>query len=436
MPPLREMASPLIKGWCPTAYRPMESGDGLIIRAHTPRGRLSLQQLRAAAHISRVYGNALVDLTQRAQIQIRGLSAKTHGPAMSELADADLLAADACGDRLPHILAWPLAGLAPCNGVDADAFASTLSARLMKSEALCDLPPKFLFIVEGGDAAQLPEIEADIRFTPTSDGQIAIRLGGAAGCAAFVEPMAGIDAGCTLALAFLEYCRADARAPRRMKHLVETIGATRIFGAASLTPVVTPPVLSRSADADFYGATKIGALSLVGVGAPSGRLAAEVIEALANCAESLGATEARLTPWRMALFSVTNPANAAALVETACAMGLITSRDDPRRAVVACPGGPECSQARGATRLHLAQLGQLAARLAGADGVGLHVSGCQKGCARPLAAPVTLVATGDGFDLIENGRAGDSPVRLRLTINEVESALLALAEDRPSCPRP
>ena len=40
----------------------------------------------------------------------------------------------------------------------------------------------------------------------------------------------------------------------------------------------------------------------------------------------------------------------------------------------------------------------------------LHISGCAKGCAHPAAAPLTLVATADGFDLIRDGSARDAPV--------------------------
>lgn len=436
MPPLLDTALPLIKGWCPTAYRPMESGDGLIIRAHTPRACLTLAQLRATARIARAYGNGLIDLTQRAQIQIRGLSPKTYAAALPELAAADLLAPDTRSERRPHVIAWPLAALTSCGGVSVETFASALAASVAEVDALLELPPKFLFVVEGGDGATMPELGADIRFTPTIDGQIEIRLGGAAGYAARVQHHAAIDAGCRLALAFLKYYRTDANAPRRMKHLVESLGAERIFGLASLTPIITPPAEVRVGGLCFYGLVESRGVTLAGVGAPSGRLSADVVAALANCAEIAGANEALLTPWRLVLFRVRDTASAAALLETACALGLIVRHEDPRRAGIACPGAPECSQARGETRVHLEKFSEIVASFAGADGVGLHISGCKKGCARPGPAPVTLVATDEGYDLIENGRASDLPKRRGLAIDEVESALVALAEDRQSCPTP
>jgi len=48
-------------------------------------------------------------------------------------------------------------------------------------------------------------------------------------------------------------------------------------------------------------------------------------------------------------------------------------------------------------------------------GARLHVSGCNKGCAHPKAAPLTLVATSEGFDLVRDGSARDTPVRRGLS---------------------
>jgi precorrin-3B synthase len=53
------------------------------------------------------------------------------------------------------------------------------------------------------------------------------------------------------------------------------------------------------------------------------------------------------------------------------------------------------------------------------EDVVLHVSGCAKGCATPAATAVTITATAKGYDLILDGRAGDSPVSQGLSSAEV-----------------
>ncbi len=77
------------------------------------------------------------------------------------------------------------------------------------------------------------------------------------------------------------------------------------------------------------------------------------------------------------------------------------------RAVAACPGHPACASGASDARTAALMLAPGARRLG--DGVTLHVSACPKGCAMAAAAAVTLVATGSGYDVVFDGRAGDPP---------------------------
>ena len=51
------------------------------------------------------------------------------------------------------------------------------------------------------------------------------------------------------------------------------------------------------------------------------------------------------------------------------------------------------------------------------------MSGCAKGCARPLATAATLVATDNGYDLVIAGRAADRPARRGLSDAAIEAFL-------------
>ena len=66
-----------IRGWCPGALRPMESGDGLLVRVRPRAGRLATGDVIAIAAAAERYGNGLIDLTRRANLQLRGLSAES-----------------------------------------------------------------------------------------------------------------------------------------------------------------------------------------------------------------------------------------------------------------------------------------------------------------------------------------------------------------------
>ena len=67
------MSAPLVKGWCPGAHRPMLSGDGLVVRVRPFRAELSAAQALALCDLARTHGNGTLELTSRANLQIRGV---------------------------------------------------------------------------------------------------------------------------------------------------------------------------------------------------------------------------------------------------------------------------------------------------------------------------------------------------------------------------
>jgi len=98
-------------------------------------------------------------------------------------------------------------------------------------------------------------------------------------------------------------------------------------------------------------------------------------------------------------------------------MGFITTTDDPRLDISACIGSAGCASGHFAAR-------ELASRLAQTirPKGELHVSGCAKGCAHPRRAALTLVGRADGYGLVIDGKAGDTP-RTLLKADQIESAI-------------
>ena len=137
------------------------------------------------------------------------------------------------------------------------------------------------------------------------------------------------------------------------------------------------------------------------VGAPFGAVRAETLLA---ALDRSGASGIRLTPWRLLLLEEGEMPGLPDLCEA----------PDPRLVAHACPGAPRCASACVETR-------GLAAALA-ARHPGIHVSGCDKGCALSAPAPLALVGRAGLYDLVRDGRASDAPERAGLTLEE---ALLA-----------
>jgi precorrin-3B synthase len=421
---------PEIKGWCPGAFAPMPSGDGLLIRAKAVRSRLTGAQAAEIARIADDCGNGLIDLSQRAQLQLRGISESTIGEALQRLDAIGMLAPNVDAERVTNVIASPLAALAP-GAFDANAMAAQLAGELQRDSTLRALPPKFLFLLDDGGALSFAEVEADIRIEAAATEESAIRVAGAPDRAVFVAVDEALEAALRLARAFVELRAQHAHAFRRVRTLVEALGADALPRAAGLAMRAFTETRAPTRWAHVFGAQRCGAVTYAGVGAPFGRWRASELAAVAEFAQSAGPGELRLTPWRALLIITPDEDAARHVVLRAQDHDLITSADDQRLAVIACPGAPECPQALAETRAHVMDLAPLARKIGGDDGVGLHLSGCAKGCARQSASPITLLACADGFDLIENGGADGAPRFRSLTFEAVMRELSARASGRP-----
>lgn len=380
------MSTPLIQGWCPGALRPMPSGDGLVVRVRPPLGRLTTDQAAGLADLAARHGNGLIDLSLRANLQIRGVSADGHPALIAGLRALGLVDPSIAAETRRNVVVSPFWS-GRCGTRD---LAHALSARLVASDAP-DLPAKFGFSIDSPEAADaLATVPADIRIRPHPGGWLVHGDGFVTGATAATAEEA---ADLALALARWFVASGGVRDGRgRMARLWSDLPAeARSARLPAVFRALAVPEPAGSAEIRT-GPVAVGWL----VGAEFGQITAAALGALA------GLGPLRMTPWRMLL------------VEGARAVpdipGLVTRAGARPQAVSACTGAPGCPQARGDTRA-------IARRLAAGlpDGFGLHVSGCAKGCAHPGPARAVLVATAPGrYDLILNGRAGDEPHRRNL----------------------
>jgi len=171
-----------IKGWCPGALRPMLSGDGLIVRVRPVCASLSLAQMRGIAEAAARFGNGHIDLTRRANLQIRGVSEATLSPLLEVLRALGLIDEQPEAEAVRNILVNPLAGLDPDEVLDMRPLARELAAMLAAEPLAWALPGKFAFALDGGGALPLTDERADIRLTAIrSDGAPLVALAVGAG---------------------------------------------------------------------------------------------------------------------------------------------------------------------------------------------------------------------------------------------------------------
>jgi precorrin-3B synthase len=369
-----------IKGWCPGALRPMQSGDGLVVRVRPPMGRLTPAQAQAIAMAAETHGNGIIDLSARANLQLRGVTEASHPRLIEDLRAHGLIDPDVETESLRNLIVTPF------RDAQSIALAATLTVALARMPRL---PGKFGFALDTGPRPVLTQASADIRIERAPDGQLILRPEGHP----LGQPITDLGQN---AVAMAEWFVASGGITNgrgRMAALVAkgTIPPGCTFAPAAALPTPAP------------GLHPGGAL----VALAFGQMRAETLHQLA----ALG-HEIRPTPWRMLLLvgAKTLPA----------IPGLITNPADPILRVTACTGAPGCPQALGETRTLARQLAHILP-----NRQTLHLSGCAKGCAHPGPADLTLAATRQGYDLIRNGTASDTPSLTALTPQAIQDHLKA-----------
>ena len=358
---------PQVKGWCPGAYRPMQSGDGLIVRVRPVLARLTAEQALGLCDAALRHGSGIIDLTSRANLQLRGVTAGSLDPLIADLDELGLLDADPGLEGRRNLLVQPLWTA----GDLTDRLTRVLLARLAD---LPNLPAKMGIAVDAGPAPVLSQHSADFRFERTADGHLVLRADGSP-TGQLVTEAEAIDRLIPLAHWFTE--TGGAVAGRMSRHLEVTL----------LPPEFTGTAPAPSAALPEPGPTALGPA----YGVAFGQIEAA---ALSRLLTATGATALRVSPNRLLILE------GGRQVETS---DFIADPADPLRRVEACPGAPFCPSSSVETR-------QLARRLAPLVRGTLHVSGCAKGCAHAATADVALVGRGGAFDLVRNGAAWDAPV--------------------------
>lgn len=424
----------LVRGWCPGALRPMETGDGFLVRVRLAAGVLSAELAGELADLSRRFGNELIDLSQRGNLQLRGVQVEDLHALQERLSELGLLDRDAATEAVRNIVASPLSGWDPTAAIDGWALATALEKRLVEDEALHALPAKFGFVVDEGGKLSLDDVAVDVRLKGlvTGDGpRVLIEV---ATAPSVWQPIAvatveeAPDRAADLARAVIALRAASEDAPRRMWDVVKTAGLAALFHAAGFgqkdAKVATLPRVC-GAEAVLGDHTHAPG-AFLGLGAPFGRFTADQMALLGDLAGERGAGEIRLTPWRVVLIPGVKTEKMPRIRPWIAAGRFVFTADDPRLSVVSCAGASGCRSASVEARLDGETLAPIARRLA-RSGVTLHVSGCEKGCAHPGPALVTLTGRDGRYDLIRGGRAWDEPWLSGLTLEEATAALVDLA---------
>jgi precorrin-3B synthase len=463
------------RGACPTLARPMQTGDGLLARLRPADNILTLPQLKALADAAARFGNGIVEITARGSLQVRGLRPETIASLEHAVFDSGMDVSAGVGIETP-----PLAGLDPDELADVRPLAAELRQRIADHVPPLALAPKLAITLDGGGRFHLGGVTADIKAEAVRKGdgiKFLLSVGGR------IFDVSEADRLVDAIVGVLEKLAAIGPAARgrdmRFQAIARPVALPAVTQPVGIFPVKTdagvsgshpsvlpeispskgeigwrrrhrsghdlrnkneraapsrsPPLRGslagqrgvRPGDNRDVSATASDAENVVlGMALPYRQVDSATLSAFATAAESFGARDIRLAPNHGLIVTELGHDAALQLQQTAAVLGFVTDSGDPRRSIALCAGSRGCASAFCDTRDLAAKLLAHAPDLL--DGsLGIHLSGCAKGCAHPASATIAFVGTRSGYGLVVNGVASASPSAY-IAENDIESALQRL----------
>jgi len=351
---------------CPGALDLHPAADGLLARIRVPGGLLDAAALRALADLAQTCGDGALEVTSRANLQLRGVR-DASGLARG-LAGAGLLPS-AAHDRARNLATSPLTGLglpAAAGGGTRDArpLLAALDAALLSDPGLAELSGRFTLAVDDGSGLAPA---ADVGLRPSADGPgLELLLDGRP------AGVGSVEAALAAARGFLRL-RAGQPGIWRVRDLPG--GADGL--AAALGRQLGAPASPLPARLPL-GPRRGGTVPVLVAAAWLQRLSAPQVRAVAGAVAPGG--QARLAPAGRVVVPLAAPA-AAARLRTA---GLLVDPGDPRGQITACTGVGGCARAAVDVRA-------LAAAAAVPGAPPQHLVACPRRCGLPAdAAPLVL----------------------------------------------
>ena len=384
------------ENFCPGVLHAVPAKDGLLMRIRVPGGLIEAHQLRSLAALAAEFADGTLEITSRANLQLRAIRAENLAQITQAVAYCGLLPSP-LHDRVRNIVSSPIAGLDPYEIVDPRVAVRELDRALIANPLFAALHPKFSFGIFGGrrrfslDADDLTlEALAPTSFRLTIAGAVTSFL---------VTASEAVDRLLNAA----EVCLAIAQesgVPGRAKKIAAIPGAIERI-AANLAPIPLPGKSFVEPLLGTYPAAEGDSVNIV----PSvelGRITSAQAFRLADMAD-FWLADLRLAPWRGVVFGGVPFEFAEAIADQLAAIGLACDGADGFRGIAACAGIAGCDAALTDVRAHAAALARVLRNHTAPNGWSVNLSGCDKRCAMRNGATVELVATPSGYNLKLDG---------------------------------
>jgi ferredoxin-nitrite reductase len=417
----------------------------MMSRLRVPGGALTSAQALAIARAADDFGGGYVDLTTRANLQIREIPGRHMADLLTALHETGIVPRGSGADNIRNVTGNPTAGIDCHEFIDVLPLCRKLHHAILHDRTLYGLPRKFNVAFDGGNSISSLEDTNDIGLKAVmvdaaADGvepgvYFRLALGGITGhldlardTGHLLKPEECLPVIKAILQVYIEHGDRGNRKKARLKYVLDAFGFAR-FMALVQEKIAFPlrsfplekcrqaPLVDKAAHLGVHAQRQDG-LFYAGVDVPVGRLTSDQLAGLARLAARCGSGTLRLTVWQNLLLPDLAAEKLDEALEGIEALGLSHAPDPIAAGLVACTGAEGCQYGQAATKSTALAI---SAHLKGLKGsialdapVNIHLTGCPHSCAQHFIGDIGLIATkvekdgyrGGGFHFLVGGGYG------------------------------
>jgi ferredoxin-nitrite reductase len=390
--------------------------EAFMARLRIPGGLVRTFQLREIAHVAQQLTTGYVQITTRANFQIRLIQPKDAPEILHRIQSVGLHTRGAGADNIRNLTANPTSGIDPLELIDVMPFCTEMAQIIINDRFFYDLPRKFNIAYDGGGLIGTVEDTNDIGCKAVKVGDeifFRIALGGATGHKAFARDLGVLvkpaELNKVVAAVVRVYITNGNRTDRkkaRLKHLLEKwtleqyLEETEKVLGYKLERVPLDPALIQypgeklpHSHVGVYPQKQAG-LNYIGATVPVGHLTPKQMLRIAEIADLYGTGEIRLTVWQNFIIPNVPDSYVETVKKALVKAGMHWQQSHLRSGLIACTGSTYCKYAQAHTKENaLAIADYLDKRITLDQPVNIHFTGCPNSCAQHYMGDIGLLGT-------------------------------------------
>lgn len=422
--------------------------NAFMCRMRLPGGALRSDQLLGLAQLADDCAAGHVDITTRANLQLREIPPEQAMNLLIGLRDLGIVTLGAGADNIRNVTCSPLSGLDATELIETLPLARELHYHILHRRELFGLPRKFNIAFDGAGrisslaetndiswhAVEVPENEAahEPKSALPAGVYFLLGLGGITGHGDFARPTNVLVApsDCVavseaIVRVFIQHGDRSDRKKARLKYVLDAWGFEKFLQEVEgelgrPLPRVSSERFYRTDRVDRWAHVGVHAQKqpqhyYVGVTVPAARLTSDQLRGLAAISSRYASGQIRLTVWQNFLIPNVHEDNVEAVKTALSALGLNWEASSFHAGLVACTGNAGCKFAASNTKRHSMILADyLQARFQLDQPINIHLTGCHHSCAQHAIGDVGLIATKvevdedmvEGYHILVGGRTG------------------------------